>query len=85
VIVSDWPLLRAAFDKGAVHVDNSAAAIATAVARVVADPEPLREGARLLRARKIEQWATTKAAIQRTISRAPVAGLAMEPGEGKVG
>lgn len=85
VIVSDWPLLRAAFDKGAVHVDNSASAIATAVARVVADPEPLREGARLLRARKIEQWATTKAAILRSISRAAVAGLSMEPGEGKVG
>jgi glycosyltransferase involved in cell wall biosynthesis len=63
VIVSDWPLLREAFDEGALHVDNSAAGIAAAVSRVAAESGRLREGAGRLRARKLERWARTKASI----------------------
>jgi len=38
IITSDWPLLRDYFDRGTVHVDNSASGIASAVAKVAADP-----------------------------------------------
>jgi len=85
VIVSDWPLLREAFDEGALHVDNSAGGIASAVALVAADPSRLRPGASHLRARKFERWAIAKAAIARRISPATGAGPSMEPEERKVG
>jgi glycosyltransferase involved in cell wall biosynthesis len=59
VIVSDWPLLRSAFDEGAVHVENSAAGIAAGVRRLQAEYETFRPGAQRLRERKLEQWNTT--------------------------
>ena len=60
VIVSDWVLLRDAFDEGAVHVDNSSAQIVEAVRRVAADPRGYRAGAMRLRDRKRRQWVRTK-------------------------
>lgn len=63
VIVSDWPLLREAFDEGALHVNNSAASIAAAAASLATGGEALRAGAARLRARKLERWAQTKASI----------------------
>jgi glycosyltransferase involved in cell wall biosynthesis len=63
VIVSDWPLLRGAFDEGALHVDNSVAQIAAAVGTVAREPEALREGARRLKVRKLQRWAQTREAI----------------------
>src|SRR5262245_11551881 len=42
LITSDWPLLREVFARGTVHVDNTAAAIASAVARIRASPESWR-------------------------------------------
>src|SRR5688572_8855380 len=59
VIVSDWPLLRTAFDDGAIHVDNSVAAIVAAVRDMSGDYETHRKGATDLRRRKLERWATT--------------------------
>lgn len=67
VIVSDWSLLRAAFDEGAVHVDNSAAQIAAAVRRVTADGPALRAGARCLRDKKLGQWRQTRDAIRQCL------------------
>jgi len=63
VIVSDWTLLRAAFDEGAVHVNNTAAAIAGAVRRVATNGEALRAGARRARDRKLQRWTQTRSAI----------------------
>jgi glycosyltransferase involved in cell wall biosynthesis len=63
VIVSDWPLLREAFDAGAVHVNNSAEQIVSAVNRIRSEPEVFRTGAASLRDRKLRQWEATKAAI----------------------
>jgi glycosyltransferase involved in cell wall biosynthesis len=70
VIVSDWPLLRQAFDEGALHVNNSAASIAAAAASVAAGGEALRAGAARLRARKLARWAQTKAAISARLAGA---------------
>jgi glycosyltransferase involved in cell wall biosynthesis len=63
VIVSDWPLLQAAFARGAIHVDNSADAIAAAVRSVQRDPERFRTEADELRREKLEIWAETRATL----------------------
>jgi glycosyltransferase involved in cell wall biosynthesis len=42
LITSRWPLLKEVFAKGTVHVDNTAAGIASAVRRIRAAPEPWR-------------------------------------------
>jgi glycosyltransferase involved in cell wall biosynthesis len=63
VIVSDFPILREAFDEGAIHVDNSPAALVDAVTSVKADREPYRRGAARLRTRKVERWMRSKRAL----------------------
>jgi glycosyltransferase involved in cell wall biosynthesis len=68
VIVSDWRLLREAFDEGAVHVDNSAEQIAAAVRRVQTNPEDYRAGARRLRDRKLVRWSATRDAIMALVA-----------------
>lgn len=63
VIVSDWPLLRTAFEDGAVHVRNDAPSIAAGVQRMRAEQASLREGAERLRARKLHEWTRTRHSI----------------------
>ena len=63
VIVSDWQLLRDAFDDGTVHVDNSPVQIAAAVRAVQADPARFREGAGRLRQKKLERWTAVRDGI----------------------
>jgi glycosyltransferase involved in cell wall biosynthesis len=63
VIVSDFAILRQAFDEGAVQVDNSPDAIVRAVLRIRDSPEEFREAAGRLRARKRERWLHTKEAL----------------------
>jgi glycosyltransferase involved in cell wall biosynthesis len=63
VIVSDWPLLRAAFDRGALHVDNSPAQIGAAVRRMAGEHAAFKAGAAALRRKKLEQWQESKRAI----------------------
>jgi len=63
VIVSDWPLLREAFDTGAVHVDNSAPQIAAAIRDVQAHGASYREGVARLRHRKRQRWEATRQRI----------------------
>jgi glycosyltransferase involved in cell wall biosynthesis len=63
VIVSDWALLREAFDEGAEHVNNTSESIAVAVERIRRAHGEYRRGAASLRARKQQQWESTRAAI----------------------
>jgi glycosyltransferase involved in cell wall biosynthesis len=63
VIVSDWPLLRDAFPQGAIHVDNSRAAIVSAVREMNRDHARYTSGARLLRDAKLRRWESTRRAI----------------------
>ena len=63
VIVSDSDMLRAAFDEGALHVDNTPEAIVAAVSQIRADRETYREGALRLRARKEARWSESKGAL----------------------
>jgi glycosyltransferase involved in cell wall biosynthesis len=67
VIVSDWALLREAFDEGAVHVNNSVEQIAAAIGRVAGNGPALRDGARRLKDRKLRRWAQTRASIAERI------------------
>ncbi len=63
VIVSDWPILRDFFDEGALHVGETAEAIAAAVRAMQASPEHFRSGAARLRDRKLAAWRETRQAI----------------------
>jgi glycosyltransferase involved in cell wall biosynthesis len=74
VIVSDWPVLRDAFDRGAIHVDNSAASIADAVRRMQADLPRYRLEAATLRTRKLSRWAESKRALLRALEPPAVDG-----------
>jgi glycosyltransferase involved in cell wall biosynthesis len=68
VIVSDWPLLRSAFDEGAIHVDNSVSAIVEAIERMRREHEPFRAGALQLRRRKLERWSATLAELRDAVA-----------------
>lgn len=71
VIVSDWPLLRESFPTGAIHVANSADAIAAAVRTVLAEPGRFRAAAARLREAKLARWEVTRRAIHDRLT-APV-------------
>ena len=71
VIVSDWPILRDAFSDGAVHVDNTPAAIAAAVRTIAHDPASFRAGAVRLRESKLRRWQSTRAELLRRIGVTP--------------
>lgn len=69
VIVSDFPLLREAFDEGGELVDNSPDALVAAVRRIQARPDDYRAGAESLKARKQARWETSKAALLTALAR----------------
>ena len=56
VITSNWPVLRAFFSSGAVHVDPSPEAIAAGVRRVMADHDSYVAGIRSLRELRRREW-----------------------------
>jgi glycosyltransferase involved in cell wall biosynthesis len=64
VIVSDFPILRAAFAEGAIHVDNTPEAIAAAVLQMRGHRDEYRSGALRLREEKERRWSKSKAALQ---------------------
>ncbi|MCA9136350.1 MAG: hypothetical protein KDB00_06320, partial [Planctomycetales bacterium] len=63
VIVSDWDILRTAFDDGAVHVDNTTESIVNAIRFVQANVDELREGASKARRRRIDHWQEVKSLL----------------------
>lgn len=69
VIVTDTEVLRAAFDEGALHVNNSPEAIVTAVLQVRDNRAAFREAASRLKARKSARWLHTKAALRAALVR----------------
>ena len=64
MIVSDWPLLRASFPIGAVHVANTPDALAAAIRIVEKDLERFRAEAARLRADKLTAWEVTRRNIE---------------------
>jgi hypothetical protein len=69
VIVSDFPVLRAEFDAGAIHVANRADAVVDAVRRMQERRPDYRDGALRLKARKTARWAQGKAALLQSLRR----------------
>ncbi len=63
VVISDWPLLRAEFPIGAIHVHNTAPAIAAAVRAMRADVDRFKAEAKQLRVAKLTRWPSIKTAI----------------------
>ena len=63
VIISDWPLLRAAFSQGAIHVDNSVEGIVKAIDAMRQTIEDYRREALQLREHKLKAWGVAKQAI----------------------
>jgi glycosyltransferase involved in cell wall biosynthesis len=74
VIVSDWPLLRDAFSRGAVHVDNSASGIATGVKELLARREHYRAEVLALRELKQSIWEQAKAALLARVAARSASG-----------
>jgi glycosyltransferase involved in cell wall biosynthesis len=68
VIVSDWPILRAAFDEGAAHVRNDAEGIAEGIRTMQRRHAAYRAGAERLRRRKLDAWHHTRRAIVERIT-----------------
>jgi glycosyltransferase involved in cell wall biosynthesis len=64
VVISNWPLLRSAFDAGAVHVDNTAAGIIEGIRTMQREHATARAGAAQLRQRKFDRWAATLAELK---------------------
>lgn len=69
VIVSDWPLLREAFDEGTLHVDNTAEGIARAIGELQKNHTQYKAAAARLREKKLQRWQETKTAILARLQR----------------
>jgi len=67
VVVSDWPVLRIAFDEGAVHVDNTREGITRGIRAIQSNPRAYRDGARSLRTRKEARWNATRETLRQLI------------------
>jgi len=85
VIVSNWQVLRDAFDGGAIHVDNTAPAIAAAVRTMQAHHAEYRDRAIELRQRKLDRWESVRREIvARVRSGEPDAFSASAAPQGRV-
>lgn len=60
VIVSDWPILREAFDQGAMHVDSSPESIANGIRQLLENHERFRNEAAIARKQRVENWNSVK-------------------------
>jgi glycosyltransferase involved in cell wall biosynthesis len=63
VIVSDWPLLREAFDEGAIQVDNSPEQLVAAIREMQANLNRYRAEVIWLRERKYAEWGKIRQGI----------------------
>src|SRR5690606_725885 len=68
-IVSDWPVLRDNFAKGALLVDNTAEGLAECLGHARDRIGELRQGARELRADKLARWRDTRRQVERLLSQ----------------
>jgi glycosyltransferase involved in cell wall biosynthesis len=71
VIVSDWPLLREAFDEGAIQVDNSPEQLVAAVREMQASLNRYRAEVIRLRERKYAQWRKVRQSILTHVMKDP--------------
>jgi glycosyltransferase involved in cell wall biosynthesis len=70
VITSDWPLLRGYFDRGAVHVDNTAEGIRRGIEWLMAGYDGYRRGVSELQGIRRAEWSSTKKSLLDRVSAA---------------
>ena len=56
IITSDWPLLRAYFDKGTIHVDNTAETICEAITLIRSELPAYEANIRALQEERLAEW-----------------------------
>jgi glycosyltransferase involved in cell wall biosynthesis len=71
VIVSDWPLLREAFDAGAIHIDNSSQQLVAAIREMRANLNRYRTEVNRLRAQKYTEWDKIRQSILMHVMKDP--------------
>ncbi len=67
IITSDWALLRSYFNRGTLHVDNTADGIQRAVTQLIEHHEKLVLEVEALRDLRSTEWETRKMALKRLI------------------
>jgi glycosyltransferase involved in cell wall biosynthesis len=75
IITSDWPILRAYFHRGTVHVDNSPEGINRGVRRLQADRDRLLSEIGALQAERQEEWRQKHTALAAMLEGGAVAGM----------
>ncbi|MDQ7065558.1 MAG: glycosyltransferase family 4 protein [candidate division KSB1 bacterium] len=56
VVISDWPVLREAFPKGAIHVNNTVESLVEGLRNAIQELPGLKEAAKQLREEKLQEW-----------------------------
>ncbi len=69
IVISESPMLRAEFDKGAILVGNSGEQFAAAIEELRRDPQRYRREAQELRQRKQKRWQENKALLLSKIGK----------------
>jgi len=69
IITSNWPVLRQAFHKGTVHVDNTAEGIRAGVSQMRASRQQLAGEVLLLQKERRQQWADITTRLETLISQ----------------
>lgn len=67
IITSNWPILRGYFDKGTIHVDNSAQGIREAVIRMQKERKILEDEVRILQRERWQEWRNKQAELTELI------------------
>jgi hypothetical protein len=70
IIVSDWPLLKDSFSRGAIHVGSSAAAISDGIRQLRENQTHYKTEVLLLRNEKRAAWERAKQALVGAVHRA---------------
>jgi glycosyltransferase involved in cell wall biosynthesis len=68
VIVSNFAILREAFDEGAIQIDNTPDALVTAILRIRDHRNEYGQAAQRLRQRKYQRWLNTRSALLAAIT-----------------
>lgn len=67
VIVSDWAILQQAFDRGAVHVDNSPESISAGINTILGDKPRYESEAKKSRLQRINRWQSIRDTLKQSL------------------
>lgn len=67
VIVSDWPILQQAFNRGAIHVDNSAEGISAGIKTILGDKPKYETDVGNSRMQRIKRWQKIQETLKQSL------------------